>query len=491
MKETRNEGMRQLVEMAVAFGRSLQSPQTGYLHHFHGQIENGNASLTIPTAENMLFVLALLRSKSVENGLEAKSLLDKLLHFQHSQGNFPLYLHEFPDCKDRFVAAHVSVPLFWILKNFHQVLGSALKKRVEEALGKAIAHSLITLKEKQAPYHLRLKIAASAKACGSLLQQPDIEQEGTRLLEELHLTADPIAWHSPAHLGTMLSSLQMVFPSLEKSPWHLFWKHIENTWHRAACAYIGPSIAEYQIESEPQVTLYDLYLSYFSGQFSVRSLKPQLSHLYGVLVHPCEDVLSIPNFPLAAQGEIQEAKWQFLHNEKMGYSYIEKGHFLNPSIEKGFHLLRFVLGTPRRVHTFVCQGGNAQRTECIPYPDRLDILFYLNESPSVEDREKSRDILFYFDVDAETTIKVDDSSANTFTLNEPVVIKIGTISLRVVFNLEEGEGRFLGHLMRGDRPSQIKIKGHPPNAYDWQLFLRSIHRNVPCKMRVSLSWKEE
>ncbi len=53
----------------------------------------------------MLFALALLRSRTTENILEAKAIVDNLLHFQlkegPSAGNFPKYLHEYPNCKQR------------------------------------------------------------------------------------------------------------------------------------------------------------------------------------------------------------------------------------------------------------------------------------------------------------------------------------------------------------------------------------------------------
>jgi hypothetical protein len=482
MNETRQEKKRLLIEMAVAFGRRLQSSQTGYLHYFYHQQEEKTPSLTIPTKENTLFILALLHSRTVENGIEAKDLLDKLLHFQHAQGNFPIYLHDYPECKDRTLAVRLAVPLFWILKSFSHVLGHELKKRAENALSRVLEYSLSTLKEKPLPYHLSLKVAASAVAGGHLLKQREIEEQGQLLLDELCAVAAPIDWYSPVHLGAILSALQMVYPHLERSPWHHFWRHLENTWHRKSCTYVGPCIEEYQVDFEPQVTLYDLYLGFFSGQFSERSLKPHLVHLEGTLIQSSDDILNSPTYPLRMQGSVRGQAWHLCHGDQFGYSAIE-GHLV-PS-NRGFCPFRLVIGTPQRAHTLVCQGGNAEHIE---FQDlEKGILFYLDTPTSVEDREKNRDIIFYFDWDDSTEIWVEDRRATTFTLGERVEIRRAGFILSLIFTLEEGEGRFLGHIMRGNRPSQLSLKGTKRfNAYDWQLFLRTVHRAAPCTVRVSV-----
>ncbi len=89
-----------LGEWALAAGRSLQSQQTGFVHYY--QVPSSSYQ-TIPLLENTYFILALFRSCLVEHIQEAKTLLKRLLEFQNlkenqSRGNFPVYLHEYPEC---------------------------------------------------------------------------------------------------------------------------------------------------------------------------------------------------------------------------------------------------------------------------------------------------------------------------------------------------------------------------------------------------------
>ena len=143
----RNESMRQLIELAINYGRKRQSSQTGYLHYCYG-VHEQEIHLPIPVVENFLFALALLRSRLIDNVTEAKLILEGLLHFQNRQpenpmaGNFPIYLHEFPVCNDRFAGIQVAGVIYWILKLYHQGLGQELKKRLEEAFLSAVNHAL-------------------------------------------------------------------------------------------------------------------------------------------------------------------------------------------------------------------------------------------------------------------------------------------------------------------------------------------------------------
>ena len=133
--EATQETLRQIIELAVAAGRKKQSPRTGFVHFcYHGlPVEERDG---IPILKNFMFALALLRTRTSENVLEAKALLEKLLHFQPKQGNalfgnFPIYIHEFPVCQDRYVAVHVLPVIYWVLKSFHQVLGVELRQKLE------------------------------------------------------------------------------------------------------------------------------------------------------------------------------------------------------------------------------------------------------------------------------------------------------------------------------------------------------------------------
>jgi hypothetical protein len=53
--------------------------------------------------------------------------------------------------------------------------------------------------------------------------------------------------------------------------------------------------------------------------------------------------------------------------------------------------------------------------------------------------------------------------------------------------VEEGEGRLFGHRMLGNRPAQLAVKGGERfNAYDWQIFFRTLDRSEKFRLRAKL-----
>ena len=304
--KTRDGGIRQLVELAISCGRCLQSSQTGYIHYCYYSLDD-NENHTIPIYENILFALALLRSKSSDNIFEAREIVEKLLKFQNheqglSQGNFPIYLHEYPQCKDRFLGVNILAPFYWMLKQFHQVLGQELRHKIEKASLDLLTHCLRTHKEKAAPYHIAIKLAAGAKVLGRLLGKVDIEKEADALLEDLQKQTDTAHWCSPSTLGDILTALQMLYPSISESPWKNFWNFLSDTWHIPSCSYVGPVLKEYQQGEEPLPTLYDLYMGYFSQDYSYRSFVVHPYQLQGILIQPTTERLSRPQYPFVYGG---------------------------------------------------------------------------------------------------------------------------------------------------------------------------------------------
>jgi hypothetical protein len=489
-----NETIRQLIEMSVKSGRNRQSRQSGLLHYCY-QLRGEEPHLTIPLVENVLFALALLRSRYSENVIEAKGILERLLHFQNrqegiAQGNFPVYLHAFPKCDDKFLGAHLAIPFYWMLNEFSHVLGSELKKRLETSFLDLLRYCLRIHRSEPAPYPIGVKIAAAAKAGGTLLLIKDLKQEGEALLESFRLHPDQTSWFSPASIAAILSALQAAYPSIKESPWNPFWLHLEQTWHHRTCSYIGPAFEVYQQDEEPQVTLYDLFLGYFSRVFSERALKDSVTHLEAALIRPSSDTLSIPPYPLKLEGNYGEAKWAFLQTEMFAYSFVEKGQHNDTRGEKGFHPLRIIWGNRQRVHTFVCQRKNGETIDFVPLSDGIDISFGIKSFIPSEEREKSKEITFYIDRNEGMNIDINGSSFTTFMLGEELQIKSGGALLSLAFHLEEGYGQFMGHLMMGNRPSHTNVENKQCfGAFDWQLFLRTVRRSDECRFKTAIRIK--
>lgn len=483
------ESTRLLYELALNSGKKRRSSQTGYLHYCYHPVEN-EPHLPIPIIENFYFALALLKTRTIENVQEAKTILEGLLHFQNKQedssakGNFPIYLHDYPACKDRFISIQAACVIFWILKQFHQVIGQDLKKSLEESLILSVKQALNAYTEKNASYPTAIKIACTAIAAGQLTKDDQLRDYGQQMLEVLRTNSDENSWFCPSAMGSIIASLLMVYPRLSESPWKPFWDHLQSVWHRGTACYIGPGIKEWQQGEEPQATLYDLFCGYFSGIFSARMLKDSMVHLEAVLIPPTDERFEVLPYPVNLQGTLKGAKWCLHQEEHLAYSYIDKGSLeINPIYEKGFHPFKLVWGSPERVHTLVCQGGNAS----IISFDGTDLIFHLDSAVEVEDREKAREILFFADQHDEMEFFVSSQKASTFALGEKLTLKDKELVLTISFDLEQGEGRFLGHRMPGNRLSQVATKGVAKfNAYDWQLFLRTLNRSDKCQIRVKM-----
>lgn len=493
-EEVGTDKMRQLVEIAYGCGRNWQSSQTGYIHYCYSQLDE-DYHHPIPTYENLLCVLALMRSRSVESITEAKELLGKLLYFQNDQegiskGNFPIYLHEYPHCRDRQHAVLLLAPLYWIHKNFHHVIGSELKKRLENALTNALTFCLKTHNERPMAYPQAMKIAACAKATGHQLKDKALEDAGNALLlsyEKLNQPESisiPPAWATPTGLADLLIAFQMIYPEISKSPLTTFWKHLNNTWHKTSKAYCGPGWHEYQRDIDPQQTLYDYFLGYFSGRCSYRSFLNHPVLLQAALVHPSNDELYEIEYPLKISGEIEGVHWQAQQNDDYAISLLEKPKGSSHIAEKALHCLKLLWGGNCNVHSMVFQPTEADSVSI--ERNESTIAFYITLKPIVPN-EKNQEVSFFVDRADPLKIKVLRNPSTTFRMGEKIELSDDTLNMALSFHLHEGDGEFFGHIMPGNRPSQMDLKGARRfNAYDWQLFIRSIRRDENCVIKVLL-----
>lgn len=457
---TQQDSLRKLIELSIAAFRKKRSEQTGFIHLFYHAKEE-TADVAIPLVENFLYAWTLLRSRTVENIAEAKNLLERLRHFVQG-GNFPVYLHEFPECKDRMVGIQIGAILQALLPPFQQVLGQELRDQLTELCKILTAHAWKIHQERPLPFTYALRLACTAKALG--LTGADA------FLETLRLNDGRSAWTSPAAMGEMLAALYSVYPSLHHSPWRAFWDHIQETWHRPTCSYVGPGLQEFQVGFEPQVTLYDLYLGMLAGQFSKRVFM-EGPHLYQVAwVLPNEDMLREKN-------ELPYA-----------YALVPRKKGWNPATDRSFHPLKLVWGTPERLHTLVCQGGNCESSSWSAHDEQMELIFDLGTPPNSEDRENAREVCFFLDFAEEHRWVFAGQRSTTFKIEDEIILEHPQLKLSLRFKVLEGEGQWMGHLMRGNRPAQLALKGAARyNAYDWQLFLRAVHRTGPCRLQATLT----
>lgn len=212
-----------IVDLALAAGKKRQSTQTGFIHYCYEGLDRHD---TIPLFENFCFALALFRTRLSENVLEGKAILEKLLAFQVGS-NFPVYLHEYPLCRDRKVGKRIYPVIHWIIHDFAAVLGD-LKPRLE---------TLLEILEKPV-----------------LLESPQ----------------------SPEEWAEFLIAAQI--DKIDPTPAFRYWD-------RSAFVFNGQQKQE---RGEPALTLYDLFMGQLTGAFSKRALTDHPLHLKAALVYPFE-----------------------------------------------------------------------------------------------------------------------------------------------------------------------------------------------------------
>jgi hypothetical protein len=119
----------QSMDLAFLAAKKRQSPRTGFIHFFYG---NDLATDTIPFYENLCYAIALLHQKKAESVLEAKDLIQRLLSFQTAEGNFPVYLHDFPRCFSLLLGLKAAPLLF--RASAMSSIGTECKEKIETAL---------------------------------------------------------------------------------------------------------------------------------------------------------------------------------------------------------------------------------------------------------------------------------------------------------------------------------------------------------------------
>ncbi len=119
-------------KIALASAKQRLSPQTGFIQYWSEDPTLPRQD-TISLLENFIYAYALFRSKTVENIQEGRSLLEKLLAFE-LEGNFPVYLHEFPKCRDSRLSLQLKPVIFYLLKDFPLALGEVWTRNLRSLL---------------------------------------------------------------------------------------------------------------------------------------------------------------------------------------------------------------------------------------------------------------------------------------------------------------------------------------------------------------------
>ncbi len=423
------EGMkRKPVELNLAAGKKHKSAQTGFVHYCYTSLP-GERHDTIPLYENFCYALALLRSRLSDHVMEAKSLLEKLAAFEVG-GNFPIYLHEYPECKDRSLSLHILPVFFWALRDFHLVLGDALCTQLDGVIERILFHA--------ERVHVERPLEATAWVKGKAYTHPEQinEQVFTTAADWAHyLIALQIAHAKGADVSNILTAIG----------YH---------WHSQLHAFLGPNLQE---QTEPEVTLFDLFLGHAQHSYAARALIDHPIHLQAALVYPI----------------------QFIESVKTG----SFDHFLSDDPRQGYVAL---WGDAKMTHSLCCDHRKSSMKALLAETS-AECLFTLpngwepSEQPEIP-------LNLFCNLADEQALFINGQKATTFRLGDQIEICMKEKRIGIAFSCVEGDGVFFGHLLRANRPTQQSCVGpHRFDAHDWQLAVRTVRRSAHCVLGLKIS----
>lgn len=428
--------MKRPSDLAVQFGRSCRSPRSGFIHLFLDQ-PGGD---TIPIYENFCFALALIRQKCSESVAEGKDLLERLFAFQAPastlwEGNFPVYLHDYPRCWNSLQPLRIAPLLKKLLKEFSSILDKEFKEKTLMVLERMLSSIEKHRERRGLPSFWERRYQALL----GYSVPADAPKSAAEWAQEL-ITADL--------LGNIdVDALRLIHPRLG--------------------VYAGPGAEEAQEHFEPKPTLLEWW------SHSTRSLHP----------HPLQiELAALPEPPAASSsiscGEV--AGWQIRQTEDFSLSFSDAA-----SGQEEKHLLRWIWAGSTALHSLSIPG--ARGSQSIQETERgVEIVFALPEEFDVSQNDLV-ETTAYCNLSEETELFVAGRKASVFALGDAVEIRTPKLSLQLRFDLIGGSGDFCGQISRSNRPLQTACRGKDLySAFDWKISLRTLRRSPNALLCVSI-----
>ncbi len=213
-------------------------------------------------------------------------------------------------------------------------------------------------------------------------------------------------------------------------------------WHSELSLYIGPAPQRHQWGKDPEITLFDLFMCQWQHKFPQRVSQTHPLHLKGALIRPQEVHFTEKLTPFT----------HFAPEEESPLFIAWENH-------------TFVLAKKQ-----LAVSGSVDELVLTP--------------PADEDMG----VNFYFDYDLDHEILIDGKKATVFTASESLTINSKGLKITLRFTAEDGQ--YLGHIMRGNRPSQHLCRGENAfAAYDWRIVIRTVSLGKS-PIHVQVQWQK-
>ncbi len=445
---------RKHIEQIVAYARTKVSSETGFLQaHPNGELVETSL---IPVWENLLYVYALFKTRTLENAQAARSHLKKILAFQIEKGTshelFPVVLTDYPFAHDRFEQIEIYFLFRLMLKDEETNLGSELVHLVSEAAARLEQAILLFLDE----------VPLVLKAVFNLSTGRVLNEDVINILQNLSNISEK-------NLGLFLLALFHFHKDV--FIFEPYVKAIMNLW--------APNVLQYRL-LEPQVNT-------FSGIQSKSLLDWVMIALYGVTeIVLSKDRLylesllvpSIPKQDVEVALDIESATWR----SRIGPHWMWSISTWNPPSHavgvfspftlyyKNFSL---VLSCPRAsVRNIDCEEGIL--LELVPYADTYTF-----------EKESQPLFSFFWNYGSKNTFLIDEMKANTLLPGSKISVGAHGDGFELSYTIASGD--VFGHVVRGNRPQELNIKGaNRFKSYDWMLTVRPLRVPVPDVIRIHI-----
>jgi hypothetical protein len=402
------------------FAKKAKSKQSGFLHFCKHDPYNPRQDI-IPIAENMLFALACFKVKTVEAMAEGKAFLERLFAFE-VDGCFPIYLHEFPLCKDPFQALKLIPVLHLLTKDYRLALGESLLAKVNDLQERII--KAVELKE-NIPADLSIFIDAFHQRLTP--QHPQTARQWEMYLLALQMMPQE---------GWVLGEIERSF----------------SFWNAHLALFTGEEKALRHQGYEPERGLFDMMMFFmqgkipeadFSGSTAAGFLAPLAYPLCKGSSQSCSNFL-LKTCPLASMPLC-------LYWQDLGY------------------LRSISVASEAKIDALYEEG-------------RLTIDCTFHADPQFDDDHY--ELSLFLDDRVQTSFFVEGAQATMFTAQQPLLIKTGSYDITMQLHPLHGDPYLTGHIMKGSRPSQQRNR--PFEALDWKIALRTIRRKKGDSLKVIL-----
>tara|TARA_A100001015_G_scaffold274841_1_gene331554 strand:+ start:1263 stop:2540 length:1278 start_codon:yes stop_codon:yes gene_type:complete len=373
----------------------------------------------ISSIDNIAFVYALFRSKKAEHVLLAAERLSALLYFANEEGRMPDHLHEYPKAKGIKASLYMATVCTLILKGFHKVLPPALKARIEAHISQFIV-SIESKKAVMNPFAQALFHVVAGQKVGIPKEEPLNEEHWLYLM--------------------LLAKLQ---------------GEQEKVCEKLSAYYLPP----FQI---PTNSLYPFFLE------GVEPFK-DLFH-YVVNYHSLAKTALTQDTSSQLRAGLFEAVPTQGIQEITSYTHVltqEQEHY---SAKTGHPVWHYLFLDGKELYSLVMEEG-AKPTLDIE-KQRLSWEF---TEESFEDKEK-REVMLHINNREGLNLLVNGEKSTLFRLGDRVSLHTKGKVLELVFNLEQGQGDFVGQLAFGNRVSQKKPFEVGSTPTDQIISLRTLRR---------------